>query len=124
MLIAFAEGRKNSCRDEGYVDLVYKRSFDSGKTWTDLEILHSASTETDHHTVHNAAPIVDRTTGRIWLLFCQDYEDVYVTYSDDDGETFSSDLVHILHDPKWAATGPGAGIQLQSGRLLAPVVSP
>lgn len=54
--------------------------------------------------IHNAAPVVDRDTGRIWVLLCEDYHDVYVTYSDDDGETFS-DLVHILHDPDYAATG-------------------
>ena len=34
-LLAFAEGRKNSCSDTGDVDLVYKKSFDKGKSWSD-----------------------------------------------------------------------------------------
>ena len=51
-LIAFSEGRKYNCKDEGFVDLVYKRSFDSGLTWTSLEILYSNSkSTTDWHTV-------------------------------------------------------------------------
>ena len=38
-------------------------------------------------------------------MFCKDYKEVYVTYSDDDGETFS-DIKHILTDAgNHAATG-------------------
>src|SRR5690606_14074232 len=33
-LIAFAEGRKDSDGDYGNINLVYKRSFDNGNTWT------------------------------------------------------------------------------------------
>ena len=39
-LIAICEGRKTGRGDHGDVDLVQKRSTDSGKTWGPLELVH------------------------------------------------------------------------------------
>ena len=41
-LLAFCEGRKQSSADHGDIDLVLKRSFDDGKTWGPLQIIHEA----------------------------------------------------------------------------------
>lgn len=38
-LLAFAEGRKNSCADAGDIDTVVKRSKDNGKTWSAPQIV-------------------------------------------------------------------------------------
>ena len=72
-LLAFAEGRKYSCGDHGYVDLVYKRSDDFGATWSGVTVLYSNSTSSsDFNTIGNPSPVQDRDTGTIWMLFCKD----------------------------------------------------
>jgi sialidase-1 len=139
-LLAFCEGRKNSRRDTGDIDLLVKRSEDLGETWSEQKIVWDDST----NTCGNPAPVVDRTTGTIWLLMTwnrgEDHEQeiidgqsldtrrVFVTSSNDDGRSWT-DPREITADVKrpywtWYATGPGAGIQLKqgdhSGRLLVP----
>ena len=86
----------------------------------------------------NPAPVVDYDTGRIWLPFCKNLEDgdetmicegkaprqVWMTASDDDGATWAEpwEITRDVKPPAWSwyATGPGHGIQLQSGRLVVP----
>ena len=64
-LLAFAEGRE-SLADEGNIDLVMKRSRDNGHTWGELQVI----IDNGEDTAGNPAPVVDRTTGRIWLPYC------------------------------------------------------
>lgn len=126
-VIAFAEGRgkdgRTSCDDFSGTDLVYKRSSDGGKTWTSLQLFYSNSTTDDTNVIGNAAPVVDASTGRIWLPFCRNNEEVWISFSDDDGATWSAPVYHpqlVLPSWKWVGLGPPAGIQLRSGRLLIP----
>lgn len=126
-LIAFAEGRgkdgRTTCDDWSGTDLVFKRSVDGGKTWSPLQLFHSASVGENYQVVGNAAPVVDASTGRIWVPFCLNNEVVYISYSDDDGVTWSTPVFmpHLtLPDWKWVGLGPPAGIQLSSGRMLIP----
>lgn len=127
VLLAFAEGRglhgRSACDDFAGTDLVYKRSVDNGSTWSSLETLYSNSSIDTSVVIGNAAPVQDISTGRIFVPFCQDNEDVYITFSDDDGLTWSSpsyqpQLVKSMW--KWVGLGPPGGIQLSSGRLLVP----
>jgi sialidase-1 len=126
-LLAFCEGRKTSRADHGDVDLVLKRSADGGKTWAPLELVHEEG-DTAKITIGNPCPVVDGATGIIWLPFCRDNRDVFVTQSRDDGKTWAKP-VNITADVKkpswsWYATGPGVGIQLRKGphkgRLVVP----
>ncbi len=122
-LLAFCEGRKTSRRDHGDIDLVLKRSFDGGRTWQPMQLVHEEG-GTAKITIGNPAPVVDRSTGTIWLPFCRDNDRVFVTSSTDDGATWSVPR-EITNDVKrkgwtWYATGPVHGIQLRSGRLLIP----
>ena len=133
-VLAFCEARKYTGRDSDQIDLLVRRSGDHGKTFSAPQLV---ATQPDW-VCGNPAPVVDRATGSIWLLFCKNRRDgdermichgqaprtVWVTVSHDDGVTWA-DPVEITAQVKqpdwtWYATGPGHGIQLASGRLLIP----
>ena len=63
-LLAFAEGRKNSCSDTGDIDLVLKKSFDNGNTWSALKVIW----DDGNNTCGNPSPVLDKNSGRIRLL--------------------------------------------------------
>ncbi|MGD0435907.1 MAG: sialidase family protein [Bryobacteraceae bacterium] len=117
-VLAFAEARKTNCEDWDQIDLVLKRSEDAGKTWSDLRVLFHDGTRS----VNQPSPILDRSTGVLWLVFCKDNQQVFVTHSADDGANWSSprEITSETKDPTWkyVAAGPGHGIQLSNGRLL------
>ncbi len=133
-ILAFCEGRRNSRSDSGDIDIVLKRSFDNGKSWEQMQIVADGDT----NTTGNPAPVVDESTGTIWMLFCKNLADgpesmivagdaprtVWVTHSSDDGETWaeSKEITDDVKDSSWTwyATGPCHGIQLQNGRLVIP----
>jgi len=123
-LLAFAEARKNSASDAGDIDLVVKRSSDLGRTWSAMQIIWSDG----DNTIGNPCPVVDQTTGRIWLPFCRNNDRVFVTSSADDGLTWAPP-VEITSTVKlanwsWYATGPGVGIQLEQGSHRGRLVIP
>lgn len=140
-VLAFCEGRRAGRGDSGDIDLLVKRSADGGDTWSDQAVVWSDA----KNTCGNPSPVVDRTTGTIWLLMTwnrgddrepaiikqtsRDTRRVFVSHSRDDGVTWAEPK-QITNDVKlpnwtWYATGPGAGIQLtQDGpyqhRLVIP----
>ncbi len=124
-VLAFCEGRKNSPRDYGDIDLLVKRSEDGGRTWSRPLIVHEEGGNAPI-TIGNPCPIVDKL-GIIHLLFTRDNKRLFCTRSNDDGRTWSRPVEHtaILKGFEYPlvriATGPVHGIQLRSGRLVAPV---
>ena len=139
-LLAFAEGRKNDCADEGNIDLVLKRSTDNGKTWGPLIVVWSDG----DNTCGNPAPVVDQNTGKIHLLMTwnfgaddiasinagtsRDTRRVYYTSSTNDGVTWPAPL-EITSSTKlagwgWYATGPGHGMQISKGTYKDRLVIP
>ncbi|MBM3744989.1 MAG: exo-alpha-sialidase [Acidobacteria bacterium] len=135
-LLAFCEGRKDSRRDWGNIDLLVKRSRDGGRTWSQAITVADLGADT----IGNPAPVVDRRNGTVWLLLTRNPGDVrekqilpglsgmtrtvWVTHSQDDGLTWAPPLDITasvkLPDWSWYATGPVNGIQLRTGRLLIP----
>lgn len=123
-VLAFAEGRVNGGGDAGDIDLVLRRSADGGRTWLPLQVVQQEGIET----IGNPAPVLDRDTGRVWLLFCRNNDRVFETHSDDHGVTWSArrELTSTVKraDWGWYATGPVHGIQLRrgprAGRLVIP----
>lgn len=135
-LLAFAEGRKNGAGDAGRIDLLLRRSSDGGNTWGPMQVVWSDGA----NTCGNPAPVVDASTGRVWLFstwnLATDNEDaihdavstdtrrVFNMHSDDDGLTWSTpdEITSSVKQPnwRWYATGPCHGIQLRDGRLVIP----
>jgi sialidase-1 len=127
VLLAFAEARgkngREACDDFSGTDLVYKRSFDGGVTWGELTLFYTNSSESETNVVGNAAPVQDRDSGRIWLPFCRNNEEIWISHSDDGGLTWAlpSSLSGLVQPSwLWVGLGPPGAIQLQSGRLLVP----
>jgi sialidase-1 len=139
-VLAFAEGRKEGCSDTGDIDLVMKYSEDQGETWSKLMVIW----DDGEHVCGNPAPVVDESTGTIYLLSTwnlgddherdiikgrsRDTRRVFVMKSEDDGRNWS-EAREITSSVKrenwtWYATGPCHGIQLKKGphkgRLLIP----
>src|SRR2546422_322266 len=70
-LLAFCEGRKNGAGDAGDIDLLLKRSTDGRRTWSAQQVIWNDST----NTCGNPCPVVDETTGDIWLLMTHNQGD-------------------------------------------------
>jgi len=139
-LLAFAEGRKKGCSDTGDIDLVIKRSEDHGLSWSKLQVIRDDGKDV----CGNPAPVVDESTGTIYLLFTwnlgEDHESeiidgvskdtrrVFVMRSEDDGLSWS-EAFEITASVKaanwtWYATGPCHGIQLTTGSATGRLVIP
>jgi sialidase-1 len=142
-LLALAEARKYNLGDPGMadndIDLVQKRSSDGGHTWSPMKIIESPGRR---WSAGNAATIVDRAAGRVWLHYVRckpgkntaaalpgsdDIRNLART-SDDNGRTWSEpiDLTSVardMKDPHWRCSipGPGGAIQDRKGRLIVPM---
>lgn len=122
-LLAFCEGRKTGPGDHGDLDLVLRRSIDGGKTWRPMQLIYEEG-DTAKITIGNPCPVVDRSTGTVWLPFCRNNRRVFITRSTDDGKSWAkpTEITGDVKKPEWGwyGTGPGHGIQLGSGRLVIP----
>jgi len=126
VLLAFCEGRKASRSDAGDIDVLLKRSTDSGDTWSAQAIVYEEGGEAKI-TIGNPCPVVDASTGVIWLAFCRNNERAFITSSEDEGLTWTEPkgITEALKEfPfEWTrlGTGPVNGIQMANGRLVLPV---
>lgn len=139
-LVAFAEGRRVNDNDYGDINVVFKRSFNNGSSWTSLDQVVGNGPGT----WGNPTAVYDwtvGTNGRIWLFmewndqYKQQWSDfdswgdrrIHTSYSDDHGATWSTplDRTSTLTPStfKWDCVGPGIGIRTaydSPGRLIIP----
>lgn len=140
-VLAFTEGRIEVGQDGGPTDIVLKRSLGNSDKWTP-EFLTPQGLGRNRHTTMiwlplqvvfrsssrdawmNPVPVIDQSDGTIYMvanLYKQPYKDgdapIWLIKSTDEGATWS-DPVEITKGTGMHEIGPGAGIQLQSGRLV------
>lgn len=142
-LLAYCEARKHVGGDWGHIDLLLRRSTDGGKTWSrpvnpvqlDVKLERNPAAvkqklgRDGEITFNNPVAITDHKTGDVHFLFCVEYGRCFYMKSSDDGVRFSkpreitATFDEFKKDYGWQvlATGPGHGIQIQSGRLIVPV---
>lgn len=135
-LVAFAEGRRDSAADNGSIAIVERRSTDGGCTWTPQQRVAADGGQT----VGNPQPMVTADGTLVLLTTWQGgaYTQaqivagtvpspwgrrVYVQTSADQGLTWTArrEITASVKDPAWLwyATGPGHGLTLTTGRLVA-----
>ncbi len=139
-ILAFAEGRKKGSSDTGDIDIVLKRSKDTGKTWSALEVVWDQG----ENVCGNPAPVVDKNSGTIYVLLTwnlgtdresqiidqtsEDTRRIFVIHSTDDGESWSEpeEITNSVKKENWTwyATGPCHGIQLEKGENKGRLVIP
>ena len=138
-LIAVCDARVSRGDDlPNNIDLVMRRSFDNGKTWTPSQVIVDYPGERG---AGDSSLLVDRQTGTIWLFYAYGPEGIgsatsqpgldgptlrlHLRHSDDDGKSWSEaiDINPQVKDPAWKAVwpSPGSGFQAKSGRLYFPM---
>lgn len=143
VLAAFDKRNDQSSDLPGDIDVLVRRSTDSGETWSEPR---EAINHPGPQGCGDSSLVNDSSSGRIFL-FCtysagevgfpnsqpgtSDPDDpntlhVRVMHSDDDGLTWSEpvDLNPQVKDPSWRAvfTSSGRGLRTSTGRLLQPIV--
>jgi len=144
--LAWCEARKFTAADRGEIEIHLRRSTDGGRTWEPArQVAHLGPRlprnphlpprkvgkdmgGPDEQTVNNAVVIATRA-GPVHLLYCVEYMRCFHVRSDDDGLTWTApreitaalDAFRPRVDWQAVAFGPGHGIELAGGRLVAPV---
>ena len=126
-VLVFCEARI-SPRDFDAHHLVYKRSVDGGRSWGPLAYLERSE---NGECYMNPVPLADPQTGRMFVMYALADRSVstrlFIRRSDDHGATWSArtDLTGLFQGDPWHREyhlpGPGHGIALDGGRLLASV---
>lgn len=123
-LFAFAEGRRFSCADHGWNDIVMKTSTDNGATWSSVGVVYGESNSSHSVTIGNPAPVL-LGEGSILMPFCRENQAAGFVRSTDGGAHWSAaEPLPQSALPKgvsWVATGPPGSVRLASGRLVVPL---
>ena len=123
-LLVFAERRFVTCADGSPHSIELRRSTDGGRSWLPQQQLAAVPPAVTpkglavNGTMFIGSPVLDKQTGVLFLIF-GNANSAFITRSSDAGATWAtaentSVCSHI--NP-----GPGAGLQLASGRLVIPV---
>lgn len=124
-LLVYCEARRQDS-DWSMMDILLQRSEDHGKSFSSPYPLANGTEQ--HPTVNNPVMLQDKS-GRIHLLYCEDYTvnggRALRRYSDDDGLSWSEPVdVTPSAMPEYHnafAFGPGHGITTKDGTLVVPI---
>jgi sialidase-1 len=135
-LIAACDARRKSARDLIWVqdiDIVYKRSTDNGKTWSDMQVMRD---DGDRRPASDPSFILDGQTEEIFCFYNYMDQDkspkefrLHVQSSKDHGQTWGKarDITDQITKPAWKMDfkfiTSGRGIQRDNGNLLHTLVN-
>jgi sialidase-1 len=141
-ILAYCEARKTGKSDWDTIDICMRRSTDGGRTWQARQkvadvpgpkprnpVAIARKQARPEDTTYNNPVCIAAQDGAVHLLYCLEYMRCFYCRSDDDGVSWSAPVEitstfaqwRPQYDWKVLATGPGHGIELQSGRLVVPV---
>ena len=129
-VLSLMEGRKHNntidlVDDGGWHDVLLKRSFTSGESWSPMQIVHSESNSTHNVTIGNHAAVVDQRNGRVHLFMNRNNTWVLNTYSDSHGAAWAPvrDVTASVKAPGWGWIATSfSGIQVQRGRYAGRLI--
>jgi len=127
----------------GDLDVGMSRSVDGGRTWEAMRLIMDMGDDPAwaHDGVGDPSVLVDRATGRVYVLGVWSHGDrgwngsgpgltpeetgqLMLVHSDDEGATWSAprNLTAEVKDPDWCflLQGPGRGITMSDGTLVFP----
>lgn len=132
-LIVACEGRVDEWKDKSPTRVVVKRSADAGQSWSDQQtVMQQESNEA----YMDPLLVADMVTGRVFLFATrwQNKEaqaitnNVYMSYSDDDGISWSApvEMTDKLCAPgrRMVGHGPGSGLQMKSSKYPNRLILP
>ena len=119
-VLAFCEARRHTGRDDDQIDILLRHSTDGGRTWEARQRIVADG----ERTCGNPCPVVDHDRGAVCCPFARTTRrslSAAVQTVGGLGPTLWK-ITAQVKAPAWTylGTGPGHGIQLQSGRLLVP----
>jgi hypothetical protein len=83
-LLAFCEGRKLSCDDVDWNDIVIRRSTDAGRSWGRQTVVHGEGTSKKHVCIGNPSPVVVTSKpGRVVMTGTRQVNEGFSVISDD-----------------------------------------
>jgi len=123
-IITYCEARRGYS-DWARMDICMRRSRDGGDTWEDMTPVAAG----EGSMVNNPVMIAERASETVHFLYNTSYRRAWYRRSADAGAhwTQAVEITHVFEQLRSAypwkviAFGPGHGIHLRSGRLLAPV---
>lgn len=143
VVLAYCEARRAASTDWGQIDVMLRRSTDGGLTWSPMKKIVELDGKFERNpaavaqklgkegeiTVNNPIAITDPRPGVVHFLYCVEYNRAFYMRSADDGLSFSKPVeitaavekLRPSYDWQSIAVGPGHGLRLQNGRLLAAI---
>eukprot|EP01050_Picozoa_sp_SAG11_P005649 SAG11_NODE_406_length_9736_cov_3.229117_1_plen_1784_part_00 len=121
-VLIFAQGRKFSCSDFGWHDIVLKRSTDGGANFGPMQLIHSESSASSYIKMGGAVAIALHThPGTIVALASRNLSDVLMLSSTTAGWSWSpaKNITAEATRADWTGVGDSElGVQLADGRIF------
>ena len=119
-VLAFCEARRHTGRDDDQIDILLRRSTDGGRTWEPRQRIVADG----ERTCGNPCPVVDHDRAPCCCPFARTTRRSLSAAAPTAGALgpIPVEITSQVKASSWTylGTGPGHGIQLQSGRLLVP----
>jgi hypothetical protein len=127
-LLSFNQGERLQHQDDNnWIDIVLRRSFNRGRSWQGLQVVHSENTPhtpaQQWQSIGQPTPVLDKTTGTIWLLMARNNTEILVSSSVDHGASWAAPR-NVPKPPQMAYVAPAfSAVQLRHGAHAGDLVA-